>query len=107
MNIPILKKITSLALLATVAVAGRAESMNWDPGLSGGGGGGGSGTWDLNSTANWFNGVSDAMWLDNSSLGTNSAIFGGTAGTVTLNTSLSASNLQFTITGYTLSGSGT
>ena len=49
----------------------------------------------------------DINWLDNSAAGTNSAIFCGTAGTVTLNTSLSASNLQFTTTGYTVTGSGT
>ena len=45
--------------------------------------------------------------MDNSADGTNSAIFGSTAGTVTLNSTLSASNLQFTATGYTVSGSGT
>jgi fibronectin-binding autotransporter adhesin len=83
----------------------RADSLTWDPAL--GGGSGGAGTWNLNSTANWWNGSSDVTWKDSSASGTNSAIFSGTAGTVTLNTSLSASNLQFTAAGYTVSGSGT
>lgn len=106
MKTQIIRKITSVcfALAAGVVVA-RAQSLTWDPGHSGGSGGGG--TWDLNTTANWWNGAADAKWTDNSAAGTNTALFSGTAGTVTLNTSLSASNLQFTTSGYTLSGTGT
>ena len=44
---------------------------------------------------------------DTSATGFETAIFGGTAGTVALGTSLSASNLQFTTPAYTLSGAGT
>ena len=107
MKTPMIKKITSLCLvLAAGVIATRADSLNWDQ--LGSGTLGGTGTWDLNTTANWYNGSTDVKWTDNSALGTNSAVFSGaTAGTVTLNTSLSASNLQFTTTGYTLSGSGT
>ncbi|MGH7978574.1 MAG: beta strand repeat-containing protein, partial [Limisphaerales bacterium] len=90
----------------TVAITANAQqTLTWDPGSSGGSGG--TGTWDFNTTADWYNGTSDVTWLDNSVFGANTAIFGGTAGTVTLNGSLSASNLQFTTAGYTLSGSGT
>ncbi len=102
------KGIKTLAIglsLATGMFAAHADSLTWDPLLNGGGGG--TGTWNLNTTANWWNGAADIKWLDNSALGSNTAIFAGTAGTVTLNTSLSASNLQFTTGGYTLSGSGT
>ncbi len=106
MKTPMLKKLTTLCLiLAAGVMTTRADSLNWDQ--LGGGTLGGTGTWNLNSTANWWNGGGDVNWADNSAAGTNSAIFAGTAGTVTLNTSLSASNLQFTTTGYTVSGSGT
>jgi autotransporter-associated beta strand protein len=84
--------------------AARADSLTWDPALSGGSGG--SGTWNLNSAANWWNGSADVTWKDNSANGTNTAVFSGLSGTVTLSTSLSASNLQFSTAGYTLSGSG-
>src|SRR6185312_16900025 len=90
---------------ATGMISAHADVLTWDPLF--GGGTGGTGTWNLNSTANWWNGAADVKWSDNSTIGTNSAIFSGSAGTVTLNTSLSASNLQFTTTGYTVSGLGT
>lgn len=90
-----------------VAASVGAQTLNWDPGLTDGSSGGGTGTWNLNSTANWYNGTADVFWLDNSAIGSNTAIFGGTAGTVTLNSSLSATNLEFSSTGYTISGSGT
>jgi fibronectin-binding autotransporter adhesin len=107
LSLDIKKRLKMLALGLSVAgvFAARADSLIWDPLL--GGGTGGAGTWNLNSTANWWNGSADVQWKDNSAAGTNLASFGGNAGTVTLNTSLSASNLQFTVPGYTLSGSGT
>lgn len=98
--------IAHIAFGTAIAVTASAQqTLTWDPGRTGGSGG--TGTWDLNNTADWYNGTADIIWLDNSGLGTNSAIFGGTAGTVTLNASISASNLDFTTTGYTLGGSGT
>jgi len=98
-------KMLAASLFASAGfLAAHADSLTWDPALNGGGGG--AGTWNLNSTANWWNGSADVRWLDNSALGTNTAVFAGTGGAVTLNTSLSASNLQFTASGYTLSGSG-
>ena len=94
MKIPVFGKILSLSLLVAAGTSlTRADVLTWDPLLNGGGGGGG--TWNLNGTANWFNGATDVKWLDNSARGTNGAVFGGTAGTVTLNSSLSASNLLF------------
>jgi autotransporter-associated beta strand protein len=109
MKTPVIKKITSIGcLVAAGIITARADSLIWDPALSSGANPGGAGTWNLNTTTNWFDGISDVTWKDNSAAGTNAAIFSGaTAGAVTLNTSLSASNLQFTTSGYTLSGSGT
>jgi fibronectin-binding autotransporter adhesin len=96
--------ITICFTLAALCVA-RADTLTWDPANTGGSGG--NGTWNLNSSLNWWNGAADVKWLDNSATGTNTAVFGGTAGNVTLPNSLSASNLQFLTAGYTLSGSGT
>jgi hypothetical protein len=108
---PVHKIIFTLAILLAMLdgiSAVRAASLAWDPATSGGASLGGGGTWNLNSTANWWNGAADVTWSDNSAKGTNAALFSGSAaGTVTLNTSLSVSNLQFTTTGYTVSGSGT
>jgi fibronectin-binding autotransporter adhesin len=69
-------------------------------------GSGGAGTWDL-SGAFWSpnsDGVSGpySVW-NNAAL--DDAFFGGTAGTVTLGTPVTAHNLTFLTTGYTLSGS--
>src|SRR5215469_7712326 len=96
--------ILTLSAAASLFVA-RADSLTWDPGHTGSSGG--TGAWDLNTTLDWWNGSADVTWKDNSANGTNNAVFSGTSGTVTLNTSLSASNLQFQAAGYTLSGSGT
>ena len=95
--------ICSLLLAAGPAVTHAQTTLTWDPGLSGGSGG--TGTWNL-TTANWYNGTADVKWTDTSAIGTIPAVFAGTAGTVTLNTSLSASNLLFNTSGYNLSGSG-
>jgi autotransporter-associated beta strand protein len=84
-----------------------AATLTWDGGdATINGTYGGSGTWDL-STANWSSGSVDVAWSDTSSAGTDSGIFTGTAGTATLNTSLSSLGLQFLTSGYTISGSGT
>jgi fibronectin-binding autotransporter adhesin len=105
MKKPVLGKITPLCLLLGIAVStAYADSLTWDPLLNSGGGG--TGTWNLNTTANWYNGTTDVTWKDNSTTGTNAAIFGGTAGTVTVANALSASTLQLNATGYTFSGSG-
>jgi autotransporter-associated beta strand protein len=90
--------------IAVAVTASAQQTLTWDPGKTGGSGG--AGTWDLTASANWYNGTSDVTWQDNSALGINTAVFGGTAGIVTLNSSVSASNLLFNTTGYTISGSG-
>jgi autotransporter-associated beta strand protein len=97
-----LKKLAVGLCLATGWFGAHADTLTWDPGASGGSGG--NGTWDLNTSANWWNGSADVMWTDNSAQGAATAVFSGSPGTVTLNSSLSASNLQF-YADYTLSGS--
>src|SRR5438552_4190417 len=77
------------ALVLAGPAARQAAALNWDPTLTNSTNGGGSGNWDL-STTNWFNGSSDVAWTDVSPGGTDPAIFGGTAGTISLNSNLSA-----------------
>lgn len=96
--------LTALFALYTPAHA-QSTTLYWD--VNGTGvGTGGTGTWDL-STPYW-NSASDGVtgpmvaW-NNASIGT--AIFGGTAGTVTLGTSITANALTFNTNGYTLNGS--
>ena len=93
------------ALLAMYAPAhAQSTTLYWDVNGTGTGTGG-TGTWDL-STPYW-NSASDGVtgpmvaW-NNASL--NTAYFGGTAGTVTLGTPITANALTFNTTGYTLSG---
>jgi autotransporter-associated beta strand protein len=107
MKTPIIKTITSICLLlAAGTLAVRADTLSWDPTFSYGSGG--TGTWDFNTTANWYsyNTGNDFKWTDNLVPGTNTALFSGTAGTVTLNAGLSVSNLQYSVAGYTLAGTG-
>ena len=96
-------KFISASLVLAGGLLGAGAQFTWDPGLTGGSGG--AGTWNL-TTAKWYNGSADVLWTDTAAPGTNTAVFGGTAGTVTLGTSLVASNLLFTTAGYTLSGTG-
>jgi autotransporter-associated beta strand protein len=82
----------------------RATTLSWSS--TGSSTLGGTGTWDT-STADWWNGTSAIAWTDTAGT-TDTAAFGGTAGTVTLGSSLGALGLQFTTAGYTLAtGSNT
>jgi autotransporter-associated beta strand protein len=91
-----------VAAAALVPGATRAQTLTW-----GATGGGGTGPWDT-STANWFDGSGPVLWTQGSS-----AIFGGTAGTVSVAaTPIIVQNMTFFTDGYivtanplTLSGS--
>ena len=63
-------------------------------------GGGGTGTWNT-TTPLWFNGAIFQTW-NNAAL--DNAVFGGTAGTVTLGVAITAHNLTFNTSGYTVTG---
>ncbi len=64
-------------------------------------GGGGSGTWNVNTTANWWDGANSQVWYD-AGAADYAAIFQGTAGTVTLASGVNVNRLTFNTTGYTL-----
>lgn len=79
--------------------------LAWDPFNTHGGtalaptGSGGTGVWDL-TTANWSNGGSvDVIWIN---IAPETAIFGGTAGTITVSSGINISTLDFQTGGYTL-----
>jgi len=79
--------------------AGATPALYW-----GGSGGGGNGTWNIDNTANWFDGSAATKWLDFG--GTDyAAIFGGTAGTVTLASNINVNRLTFTTAGYNVTSS--
>jgi autotransporter-associated beta strand protein len=85
------------------AQSAHAVSLSWD-GLISGGAGGGAGTWDTNTTANWWDGVSlNVVWPNSGT--DNDAVFAGTAGIVTLSPlGVTANDLTFNTNGYTLQG---
>ncbi len=58
---------------------------------------GGDGSWDL-TTTNWTNAAGD----ENATWNNNFAVFGGTAGTVTVDGAITFTGLQFMTDGYTL-----
>jgi autotransporter-associated beta strand protein len=64
-------------------------------------GGGGSGTWNVNTNSNWWDGTSSTVWYDFGAPDY-AAIFGGTAGTVTLASGVNVNRMTFNTTGYTL-----
>lgn len=73
----------------------------WDPGmLNASPGTGGSGSWDISTSNWWHTGLGDIDW----STAGDYAVFAGTAGTVTLDTSINANSLTFSNTGYTIAG---
>lgn len=105
-------RVSVLLLIALVMETGtqpaRAATFYWDGdadatgNLVDGTGLGGAGTWDT-TTPNWWDGVSaDVAWLNSL---TDTAIFSGTGGLVTLGGPVQTGTVQFDSDGYTLSGS--
>ncbi len=99
--VPIRSSATRFAWLVTCFSPGVliAASLTWGPS-----GTGGSGTWDTNTTTNWFNGASAVNWP--APAGTDDdAVFAGTPGTVSLATGgIIANDLTFNVAGFTLQG---
>jgi fibronectin-binding autotransporter adhesin len=79
-----------------------AATLSWDPGITGGSTVGGSGTWDTNTSTNWWSGAADGTWTDTT--GTATAFFGGSAGTVTVSGKDTVNALNFNTPGYVLTG---
>ena len=78
-------------------------TLTWAPGHTPTAPSGGTGTWDT-TTTNWSNGTADVAWSN-----ANAALFGGTAGTVTVATGVSVSPtyMNFGVGGYTIAATGT
>jgi autotransporter-associated beta strand protein len=100
-----------LACLALWSTRVNAATLYWDGANTGdtnhvstGFNLGGDGTWDNLTTSNWWDGVSvgGQPW---NHLNNDTAVFWGSAGTVTLGAPITAGALQFKTSGYTLTGS--
>jgi autotransporter-associated beta strand protein len=96
--------LTAMLAVSTGFPAPAGTTLYWDPSLKKASpGSGGTGSWDLSTADWWYSGSSNVFWSPSG----NNAVFAGTAGTVTLNTSVSAGNLTFSTAGYTLAGTAT
>ena len=88
----------AIALALAWSVGANAADLQWSAnGVTPGGGG--TGNWNTSAPALWFNGSTFQTW-NNATL--DNAIFGGTAGTVTINAPVTAHNLTFNTSGYTV-----
>ena len=79
-------------------------TLTWDPGMSNSGSGGGSGNWDTTAgNTVWYNAATpgDQVYAADQS------IIGGTAGTIDVDGSVTATGIQFNTSGYTINGSST
>ena len=91
---------TSFALLPSAA---QAQTQEWDTNPAAGVQGG-TGNWDF-VTTNWTtDGGATNVLYDGSNPVIPSAVFGGTAGTVTNIGSFAISDMSFTVDGYTING---
>ena len=81
------------------------RSATWDGGGTGTAGAqGGSGTWDAATTANWWNGSANEAWPAPGGTDDN-AVFGGSAGTVTVAASgVVANDITVNTAGYVFTG---
>lgn len=95
--------VLSRAALAAASLfasaAAPAAELTWDADGAASAELGGTGTWDLLGST-WDNAGTAQAWTS-----ADSAIFGTTAGTVTLGTDITAQGLTFSVDGYTLTGS--
>ena len=92
-----MKNFLSTALFLTIffgVSSLQAAPLYWDPNATTGTAPGGTGNWDLVDSF-WYDGTADNIWPNANG---DDAFFTGTAGTVTLTTSISAGNLFFTNT---------
>ena len=93
-----------LGFYGSTSLHAAVTNYYFDPGaLKAVPGSGGTGNWDL-TTLDWYvSGANDVAYA--SSTTTTAAVFGGLAGTVSLNSALSAFSANFNTGGYTVSGS--
>ncbi|UNK61500.1 autotransporter outer membrane beta-barrel domain-containing protein [Buttiauxella ferragutiae] len=88
-----------VVVLAMFALSGtvHASTVTWSPT---GQGSGGSGTWNV-IDSEWFNGTVMLPW---NNLAGDSALFGGTAGTITVTNPITVQDLLFNVNGYIING---
>lgn len=91
-----------IAILLLPSLSWAASSLTWDADGTAGGNTGGTGSWNTSSPL-WNKSGTMQAWSNASS---DIAIFGGTAGTVTLAEAITAGGLTFNTDGYTLAGNG-
>lgn len=109
------RRSKSLALAATIAallapLSLHAAPLYWDGGTVDLGTGdgvsqGGAGTWNT-TILNWDQLPANSAHLPWTTTGLDEAIFGGTAGTVTLGVPILANRLTFNVGGYTIANGG-
>ncbi|MBN8460054.1 MAG: autotransporter-associated beta strand repeat-containing protein [Verrucomicrobia bacterium] len=102
-NNPFQVSLCASLMVTALAVHADAASLTWDgnaataPNPNGG-----TGTWDTNTTANWWDGLTNVNWPALGGLD-NDAVFANTAGTVSLATGgVTANDLTFDTTGYVI-----
>jgi len=94
--------ITSAAATPSGPLTG---ALTWDAdGVFNNGTTGGTGTWDA-TNARWDNGAADGIW-PNTNPNADTAVFSGTAGTVTLSGTVNVNALTFASSGYTIGATG-
>src|SRR5204863_2204608 len=95
------------ALLCAAPGSARAAGLFWDANATAPADGG-TGVWDNGITANWATDAAGTSYTAWNNANNDDATFAGTAGVVTVDSSsnVSAQSLLFSVTGYTLSGSG-
>jgi autotransporter-associated beta strand protein len=95
------------ALAALLAVSSIfASTLYWDGTSSTANADGGNGNWNDNSNTNWDTlavGGADSVWLNSNP---DISVFGGTVGTVSLSSAITAGGITFNSTGYNLAGDG-
>ena len=81
-----------------------AADVTWDTATGDSAVTGGAGTWDT-TNSNWTTdvGLTNTSWNNGNN---DTALFGATAGIVTLGTNISVSGMEFATGGYTVNGGG-
>jgi autotransporter-associated beta strand protein len=100
----ILRRFFAIAGSSLMAISSSyAADVSWDSVIGGGVITGGSGTWDTTNTY-WTtdSGVTNQLWVNSNN---DTAVFGGTAGTVALGGPITVGGLKFN-SNYTVNGSG-
>jgi fibronectin-binding autotransporter adhesin len=95
--------LTAAVLASSLCATAHAVDLYWDNNGTTGGVGGGPGNWlDANRWSTALAGTDAAAWVADST-----AIFAGTASTVTVNGPVSAAGLSFSTNNYTFAGANT